>query len=101
MNRSAGSSRWGEPPTHADEHPSIPWAKVLSAANVWLMGGIGTCCAATTYLFFSWYSTYLQNGRSLSPEFSSRLAAVVLFSGAVGSFIGGHLNAVLSVTHDA
>ena len=54
------------------------------------MGGIGTCCAATTYLFFSWYSTYLQNGRSLSPELAIRLASVVLFSGAVGSFAGGH-----------
>jgi MFS transporter, ACS family, glucarate transporter len=78
--------------THTAEHPPIPWGRVLSAANVWLMGGIGTCSAATTYLFFSWYSTYLQNGRSLSPEFASRLAAVVLFSGAVGSFCGGYLN---------
>ena len=78
--------------THGTDHPALPWGKVLSAPNVWLMGGNGTCCAATTYLFFSWYSTYLQNGRSLSPEFASRLASVVLFSGAVGSFVGGHLN---------
>lgn len=78
--------------THANEHPSIPWKKVLSAANVWLMGAISTCCAFTTYLFFFWYSTYLQEGRSLSSELSSQLASIVLISGAVGSFCGGYLS---------
>ncbi len=77
---------------HGGAHPPIPWARVLTASNVWLMGGIGTCSAATTYLFFSWFSTYLQNGRSLSPELAGWLASAVLFSGAVGSFVGGHLN---------
>jgi MFS family permease len=77
---------------HRDSHPNIPWKKVLTSLNVWLMGSISTCCAFTTYLFFSWYSTYLQKGRSLTPEFSSRLASLVLFSGAVGSFCGGYLS---------
>src|SRR5262249_48140183 len=27
--------------THGTDHPAIPWGKVLSASNVWLMGGIG------------------------------------------------------------
>jgi MFS family permease len=78
--------------THANDHPSIPWGRVLTAANVWLMGAISTCCAFTTYLFFFWYSTYLQEGRSLSSELSGRMASVVLVSGAVGSFCGGYLS---------
>jgi MFS family permease len=75
----------------ASDHPSIPWSRVLTAANVWLMGVISTCCAFTTYLFFFWYSTYLQEGRSLSSELASQMASVVLISGAVGSFCGGYL----------
>lgn len=78
--------------SEAIDHPSIPWTRVLTAANVWLIGGIGTCCAFTTYLFFFWYSTYLQEGRSVSPELASQLAGVVLISGAVGSFCGGYLS---------
>jgi MFS family permease len=76
---------------HADDHPPIPWGKVLTAANVWLMGAISTCSAFTTYLFFFWYSTYLHKGRDLSAEFSSQLASIVLASGAVGSLCGGFL----------
>ena len=78
--------------THATDHPSIPWKKVLTSANVWLMGAISTCCAFTTYLFFFWYSTYLQEGRSVSSELASQLAGLVLISGAVGSFCGGYLS---------
>src|SRR5207245_154940 len=66
--------------TDANDHPSIPWRRVLTAANVWLIGAISTCCAFTTYLFFFWYSTYLQEGRSLSPELASQMAGVVLIS---------------------
>lgn len=80
---------------HGHEHPAIPWGKVLTSANIWLMGGIGTCCAFTTYLFFSWYSTYLQLGRRLDSGFASGLASMVLISGAIGSFSGGHLSDML------
>lgn len=78
--------------THANEHPSIPWAKVLRAANIWLIGIISICCAFTTYLFFFWYSTYLQEGRSVSSELASQMTGIVLISGAVGSFCGGYLS---------
>jgi sugar phosphate permease len=78
--------------TSADDHPAIPWAMVLARANVWLLGTISSCTAFTTYLFFSWYPTYLEKGRNLPPGFASRLASFVLIGGAVGSFCGGHLS---------
>ena len=80
------------PKTHADDHPAIPWKKVLTSANVWLLGSIGTCSSFTTYLFFSWYSAYLQKGRSLESGLASELASFVLFSGAAGSLCGGYLS---------
>jgi sugar phosphate permease len=78
--------------THADDHPSFPWINVLTSANVWLMALISTCCSFTTYLFFSWYSTYLQQGRFLESGVASQMTSMVLISGAVGSFCGGYLS---------
>lgn len=80
----------GAPATHR-EHPPIDWKHVLKQANIWLLGGVITCCSFTTYLFFSWYPTYLQQGRGLSPALASRLASFVLVGGAIGSLGGGYL----------
>ena len=44
----------------------------------WLLGGVVSCGAFTTYLFFSWYPTYLQEARQLTPELSGRLAGMIL-----------------------
>lgn len=72
-----------EPVTH------VPWLHVLTSANIWLLGFVVTCAAATTYLFFSWYPSYLQNGRGVSPEASAWMSSTVLTGGALGSMIGG------------
>ncbi|MGE3808115.1 MAG: MFS transporter, partial [Gemmataceae bacterium] len=47
------------------EHPPVPWRLVLRSANIWLLGAVITCAAFTTYMFFSWYPTYLQDGRGV------------------------------------
>jgi sugar phosphate permease len=75
----------------AERHPPIPWKQVTSA-NIWLLGGVITCGAFTTYMFFSWYPTYLQDGRGVSPVLSGWLASLVLTGGAVGSILGGYLS---------
>lgn len=78
--------------TTADQHPQVPWRRVLCSANIWLLGGVVTCGAATTYLIFSWYPTYLQEGRGVSPNYSAWLTSMVLAGGAVGSTTGGWLS---------
>jgi len=77
--------------THA-EHPRVPWGLVLRSANVWLLGTIITCGSFTTYMFFSWYPTYLQLGRRVAAEESSWMASMVLAGGAVGSIVSGYLS---------
>lgn len=76
----------------AAAHPPIPWKDVLTSANVWLLGGIISCSAFTTYLFFSWYPTYLQDGRDVASATSSWFASMVLTGGAIGSSCGGFLS---------
>ncbi len=76
----------------SEKHPAVPWRHVLRSANIWLLGGVITCAAATTYMIFSWYPTYLQEGRAVSPALSAWLTSMVLAGGAVGSTTGGWLS---------
>jgi MFS family permease len=73
-------------------HPPVPWRQVLTSANIWLLGGVVSCGAFTTYMFFSWYPTYLKEARAVTPELSGWLASMVLAGGAVGSTVGGYFS---------
>jgi MFS family permease len=72
-------------------HVGIPWDRVRSCANVWLLGGAMMTMSAIYYMLFSWYPTYLQEARGVTQVLSSRLASLVLGAGAFGSFFGGWL----------
>jgi MFS family permease len=80
------------PPGAAEAHPPVPWRQALASANVWLLGGIATCGAFNTYLFFMWYPTYLKEGRAVDPQLSGWLTGLVMAGGAVGSTAGGYLS---------
>src|SRR5205823_5725871 len=41
--------------------------------------------------YYTWYPTYLQTGRGVSPEGASWLTSMVLFGGASGCILGGFL----------
>jgi MFS family permease len=74
-----------------ESHPPIPWGQVLSSANVWLLGGVITCAAFNSYMYFFWYPTYLKEARLLTEAESGLLAGMVLTGGAFGSLSGGFL----------
>lgn len=71
------------------EHPPIPWAAVMRCPTIWLLGAILACGAFNTYLYFSWYSTYLEKGREVSSKTAGSLASLVLTGGAIGCLSGG------------
>jgi sugar phosphate permease len=77
--------------THQQSHVPIPWKLVLPCPNVWLLGGAMMTMSAIYYMLFSWYPTYLQHARGVSPDLSSKLSSLVLGAGAFGSFFGGWL----------
>jgi MFS family permease len=79
-------------PARADQHPPVPWRQVLTSTNIWLLGCVISCGAFTTYLFFSWYPTYLKEARAVPPGLSGWLASLVLAGGAAGSTFGGYLS---------
>src|SRR5262245_9382338 len=83
------------PPSYGLDHPGVPWRRVLASANIWLLGGVVTCGAFTTYMFFSWYPTYLKDGRGVTPQLASYFASAVLAGGAAGSLLGGPITDLL------
>ena len=70
-------------------HGSIPWRAVLRSPSVWLLGGIIMCSSFNSYLYFSWFSKYLQDGRGVAKQEAGYLTSLVLFGGAAGMLSGG------------
>ncbi len=81
----------GTAPRSTTEHPPIPWRAVFSHVHIWLLGGVLACAAFNTYLYFSWYPTYLEKGRGVDSIEAGRLASLVLSGGAIGCIGGGFL----------
>jgi MFS transporter, ACS family, glucarate transporter len=80
----------------AERHPPVPWGRVLTSANVWLLGGVSTCTSFVSYMYFSWYPTYLEKGRQVDNILSGWLSSLVLAGGALGCVLGGYLTDFLT-----
>jgi MFS family permease len=72
-------------------HPPVPWRLALASANLWLLGGVISCSAFASYLYYSWYPKYLVAARGLSDAGASQLTSLVLAGGAIGCLLGGYL----------
>ena len=81
----------GIPRSLSGGHAGLPWGRVLTSANIWLLGAVATCGAFTTYLFFSWYPSYMKRGWLVEDDEAGWLASMVLVGGAAGSILGGRV----------
>jgi sugar phosphate permease len=70
-------------------HEPIPWVAAARNRNVWLLGAIMASTAFCTYLFYSWYPTYMQEGRGVSATNAGWLSGTVLAGSVVGMLSGG------------
>jgi MFS family permease len=70
----------------------IPWSRVLTSPNLWLLGFIMTASGALFYMLFQWYPSYLKAARGQSEISSGWLTAAVMSGGAVGCLLGGWLS---------
>jgi sugar phosphate permease len=76
----------GEQRPHADP---IPWRAVLRNSGMWLLGLTIACSAFNSYLYMSWFPTYLQDAHGLTNIESGRLSSLILAGGAIGVLSGG------------
>lgn len=83
--------RIGRGATSGDVHTKIPWSLVIRNPSVWMLSGIMTLASFNSYIYFSWFPTYLQEGRGVASGPSSVMASVVLGFSAVGTLFGGQI----------
>lgn len=71
-------------------HAGIPWKRVFTSPNTWLLGLIMGVSAVLFYMLFQWYPTYLR-ARGQGELASGWLTAGVMTGGAAGCLAGGLL----------
>jgi MFS family permease len=80
----------GRPLDAPDEgHPAIPWGLVLRNPSVWSLAIVQTCGAFGAYVYYSWFTAYLEKARGVAPVTAGWLTSLVLTGGAVGCLAGG------------
>ena len=79
----------GRRATAGDVHSAIPWAKVVHNPSVWFLSLIMALGSFNSYIYFSWYPTYLIKGRGVEKLDAGMMASIVLGFSAVGTFAGG------------
>jgi sugar phosphate permease len=84
----------------ATHHESIPWKAALSNPSIWLLGMITTLSSFNSYLYFSWFPTYLKRGRGLEEVEAGALASLVLGGAALGTMAGGFVTDYLARLDD-
>jgi MFS family permease len=80
--------RAGAAPLEPPREP-VPWRAVLLNPGIWLLGICTTCAAFNTYLYFSWFPTYLMEARGVPNKEAGWLSSLVLSGSAVGVLAGG------------
>jgi MFS family permease len=73
------------------EHSAIPWKAVLNNRSILMLGIIMTCASCNSYIYFSWFPTYLEKGREVTSERAGWLSTFVLVGAAAGNLGGGWL----------
>jgi ACS family glucarate transporter-like MFS transporter len=91
INQSIGHAADPVPAAAGPVHEPIPWDRVWSCTNIWLLSGALITMTAMSELLSSWYPTYLQKARAASQDQSGNLTTLVLVPGALAAFFGGWL----------
>lgn len=71
------------------DHHDIPWRAVLTNRSIWLLSLIMICASFDAYVYFSWFATYLQEGRGVSNLDAGYMTSMVLAGAASGTMVGG------------
>ena len=72
-------------------HGEIPWTAVSRNPSIWFLSSIMIFGSFNSYIYFSWFPTYLIKGRGVDPTNAGMMASLVLACSAVGTFCGGQI----------
>lgn len=72
-------------------HAAIPWVLVVRNPTVWMLSTLMTLASFNSYIYFSWYQTYLMQGRGVEETAAGWMATLVLACSALGTYVGGQI----------
>jgi len=79
----------------AGGHAHVPWLKLASSPQVWLLMTQYFGLSYGWYFYITWLPSYLQRGRHLPLDSAKWLAVLPLFFGGLGSLMGHYAAAWL------
>lgn len=79
------------PPPAADPGP-VPWRAVLTNRGLIVLSLIMILAAFFTYFFYSWFPTYLRDGRGVGNVEAGWLTTLVMAGSAPGMLLGGWIS---------
>jgi sugar phosphate permease len=82
------------------EHVQVPWGKILSSANLWLLCAMYFCYAYSIWVYLTWFPTYLQEARGFSLKQMGFWHMVPLIAATIGDTVGGWLSDHLARSRD-
>src|SRR5262245_53935595 len=78
------------------EHSGIPWLKLFSNPQLWLIVGMYWFYVFAFIIFMFWLPKFLTSGRSLSDSEMAIVVALMFSAGALGNVVGGLASESLS-----
>ena len=72
--------------------PKIPWGKILTAPQMWLLCLMYFCYGWGIVIFLQWFPTYLNDARGFDLKAMGVAASMPLLAGVVGDLAGGWIS---------
>jgi MFS family permease len=69
----------------AESHGDVPWAKLLTSRQTWMLCWQYFCLSYGWYFYITWLPTYLREGRHQTLVSSAWLGVLPLFCGGLGN----------------
>lgn len=74
----------------------VPWRKLLSSPQLWIIGLMYFCYVWASWFYFTWMPTYLEKGRHFPEDEMKLYAALPFILGTGSNVLGGFLSDTLS-----
>jgi len=81
---------------HTNEKVSVPWKVILKNKQFWLILSMYWFYAWATWFFFSWFPTFMEEGRGFTKTELTYVVAIPFLMSMVGNISGGYLSDRLS-----
>jgi len=70
---------------------AVPWKKILSSRQMWLLAAMYSCYAYIIGVYLVWFPKYLNAERGFGLEKMGLYASLPLLAGTIGDLLGGWL----------